>query len=443
VVPTGNDELAYLELATDFRLPEDGPMTGPTRQGDAVDLGRVRRIRPGVWDVTTRIDWRGPASGSSIIACTGPRAVRVFDVEFDEDQTTEVEASEDSFLCNGPNGIFFAPFNNDIAVTSIVVTPSSPAPVPRDAPAVVEGAASGIEVVVTNVGDAPEVTYDLVLSGVQGIAAASRLDLAVRQGESWSEMFSWTPLVSVVPDDQASREQRVTATATAHQEEELTADNAWSLDIDVVGDDDGDGVANDWPGARDNCPDIPNAGQENCDGDARGDACDNPEIRELWPYCPRLNGQVTVLGFFGSTPSGASVNGQPVVLTSSACRLVFQNPIDAAALTFTLASPPLSASLCPEPACPGPIEIRAIDPVTMVAGSPERVRVFGCGFNGVTVDLEQTQPPGGRTPMTTVTVVDERHFHFTIPSGFQAGLYRVVAVAGGQEAISSEILTIP
>ncbi|MCJ7571249.1 MAG: thrombospondin type 3 repeat-containing protein, partial [Candidatus Thermoplasmatota archaeon] len=36
-------------------------------------------------------------------------------------------------------------------------------------------------------------------------------------------------------------------------------------------DSDGDGIPDDY----DNCPTVPNPGQENADGDAKGDICDN------------------------------------------------------------------------------------------------------------------------------------------------------------------------
>jgi hypothetical protein len=39
----------------------------------------------------------------------------------------------------------------------------------------------------------------------------------------------------------------------------------------ILYDSDGDGVADDW----DNCPDVYNPGQENTDGDEKGDLCED------------------------------------------------------------------------------------------------------------------------------------------------------------------------
>ncbi len=44
----------------------------------------------------------------------------------------------------------------------------------------------------------------------------------------------------------------------------------WIVTFDICNDSDGDGVPND----QDNCPDTPNPGQQNQDGDLEGDACD-------------------------------------------------------------------------------------------------------------------------------------------------------------------------
>ena len=60
-------------------------------------------------------------------------------------------------------------------------------------------------------------------------------------------------------------------------------------DWNIVPDCDGDGVANE----SDNCPDIPNADQANCDGDDFGDACDDdidndavPNDKDTCDYTP-------------------------------------------------------------------------------------------------------------------------------------------------------------
>jgi hypothetical protein len=443
VSPTEEQARSYADKRTSIELPDEGWTPRPTFEAEEVLLDERFGLRPGRWELTTTISWTGTTTGSRVIRCaTDDRDSFLF-----EGAITEIQVFEDSLQCSGPNGgVTFDPWTYDIAVSGVTVRPDPPALAtsgPSAPPAVRENRVSAIEVILTNVGEAPEVNVDLVVSGVDGIVSPSRPGLVVAAGQPRIEVFDWNPPLSVVPNDQSSVTQTITATASVHQDETVTSNNSWSEDVDIVGDDDADGEANDWPGERDNCQDVPNPNQEDCDGDGEGDACESPEVRAFVPYCPGLGTSVTVLGFFGSPIAGATVNDTPVTVTASACRLVFQNQVAAPDLVFALASPPLSATLCPAPACPGPIAIRAVEPVNPRAGSTEPVRVFGCGFTGLTVFLERTQPPGGRTPMTSVTLVNAEHFHFTIPAGVSAGLYRIVArLAGGQEAISSQILTI-
>jgi len=149
------------------------------------------------------------------------------------------------------------------------------------------------------------------------------------------------------------------------------------------GDTDGDGVFDD----QDNCPLVPNPGQEDCEGAGVGDACNVPKIKSFAPDCGIAKGAtVTVIGFgFANIkPGDITIGGQKVsnVTMSAACSLDFVNPIDNPVGVLSIAtSPPVEAELC----CATP-HISAFNPVKGHPG--DLVTLLGCGFTGVHVVLK-------------------------------------------------------
>lgn len=205
------------------------------------------------------------------------------------------------------------------------------------------------------------------------------------------------------------------------------AEDAFVMSVSLDGD--GDAVED----YLDNCPDRPNPGQADRDGDGAGDACEPPRVTGVWPA--EASSPAFIFIFGGYFHAG----GQPAVafngLPSPAVQVVSDDMLIAMLPAGDVHGPvvvtnELGSAAAPDPfggGAPGLRITGAWPGAGMAAGG--FVFVFGGGFGpDTTVSI-------GPMPVPLVQVVTSEMLIFVMPSGAEAG---PIAVESGGAAVATD-----
>lgn len=183
----------------------------------------------------------------------------------------------------------------------------------------------------------------------------------------------------------------------------------------------------------DNCPDRPNTGQDDRDGDGTGDACEPPRVTGVWPAEAASLAFIFVFGgyFHAGSPPTVAFNGLP----SPAVQVVSDDMLIAMLPAGDVQGPvvvtnELGSAAAPDPFGGGASGLRitgAWPGAGMAAGS--FVFVFGGGFG------PDTSVSIGPTPAPLVQVVTSEMLIFMMPAGAEAG---PIAVQSGGAAVVTD-----
>lgn len=354
-------------------------------------------IQPGTWLFTMRIRSVEAPEDPKTTACEailtkgGVNNLGVVEPSMDP-------ASAEPMLCHGDFVMFKG--DHDAGVDSVTVTPQS----------VRVGAKPTIEVVVGNFGKNTE-SFGVEIRTRRLLPTQSPVPCDVDK-TCWTRSVQALPSSTLwllpgtgdppitwdttqLPPGRYVIEAAITPPVARDADPDNNVKRSEPLELQA-GDQDGDGDFDD----QDNCPLVPNPGQENCDERPRGDACDVPRIRVVTPNCQIGPGElVSVTGFgFANVQLGDITIGNETadtVETRNACLLEFRNkttnPNPSGSIRIRIPNgPTLEKPLC----CPT-ARIDDFDPIQAAPGAT--VTVLGCGLSGVLVRLEPV-PGGAVTP---------------------------------------------
>jgi hypothetical protein len=385
-------------VSGEMRLPDLGLGEPRSQTTDLPEAGSFTMIGTGGWEFRIKVSWtidgKEVASETTCLMTVMKNGVNWLEVREEVQEVVDPQmppAVPGPLKCDGD----FVKFNgeHDVGIDHVSVRPSDGLRV---------GASPTLSFIARNWGANPE-SFDVFLRAKLGTGPPLPCP-PTNPRHCWKVRVNNLPpgssRVEPGPNDTPLTWDTSGLQATAYQieasiEPPLTGDVSPSNDkttVDLVlaaGDRDGDGR----PDNQDNCPLVANPGQDNCDSRPAGDACDTPQIRAFMPDCGISAGDtVTVIGFgFANIQPGQITIGNSTVqnvVSQSACRIAFTNPIANPTGVLRIATnPPLEASLC----CPTP-RIGAIDPVSGTPGTV--VTVLGCGF----VDAEAYLEPRGAGP---------------------------------------------